>query len=203
VRPGTIIFSADVRAVIRHDKALILERKENGHDTDDAPSTSAHTGLAKGLQEEMRRIAVQGELTQFETTEDVIPFEFLWVTIARESVLRALLISIERTRRALEALLRASVRKLADTSEELQTGYRKLLDQLARSETIPTRALQDLMTLKDATEDFKRRAEDFREAVAEVLREEADMSKMYLTELEAGKVRQIGNDDEIELLLEM
>ena len=59
------------------------------------------------------------------------------------------------------------------------------------------------MTLKDATEDFKRRAEDFREAVAEVLREEADMSKMYLTELSAGKVRQIGDDDEIELLLEM
>ena len=122
---------------------------------------------------------------------------------ARESVLRALLILMERTCRALEALLRASVRKLADTSEELQSGYRKLLDQLATSETIPTRALQDLMTLKDATEDFKRRAEDFREAVAEILREEADMSKMYLTELEAGKVRQIGNDDEIELLLEM
>lgn len=106
-------------------------------------------------------------------------------------------------RRALEALLRVSVRKLAETSEELQTGYRKLLDQLATSETIPTRALQDLMTLKDATEDFKRRAEDFREAVAEVLREEADMNKMYLTELQAGKVRQIGDDDEIELLLEM
>ena len=121
----------------------------------------------------------------------------------QEPVLRALLILMKRKCRALEALLRASVRKLADTSEELQRGYRKLLDQLATSETIPTRALQDLMTLKDATEDFKRRAEDFREAVAEVLREEADMSKMYLTELEAGKIRQIGDDDEIELLLEM
>ena len=77
VRPGTIIFSADVRAVIRHDKALILERKEDDRDADNAPSTPAPTGLAKGLQEEMRRIAVQGELTQFETMEDVISFEFL------------------------------------------------------------------------------------------------------------------------------
>ena len=77
MRPGTIIFSADVRAVIRHDKALILERKENDHDTEDAPTGPVHSSLAKSLQEEMQRIAVQGELTQFETTEDVIPFEFL------------------------------------------------------------------------------------------------------------------------------
>ncbi|KAG9127856.1 hypothetical protein FRC07_008302 [Ceratobasidium sp. 392] len=41
-----------------------------------------------------------------------------------------------------------------------------------------------------------------KDAVAEILSEPDDMRKMYLTDLKAGKVREFGDDDEVELLLE-
>lgn len=55
----------------------------------------------------------------------------------------------------------------------------------------------------DAVEEFKSSSEEFRQAVADVLREEADMAEMYLTDIYDGKPHKIGDDDEIELLLEM
>lgn len=55
----------------------------------------------------------------------------------------------------------------------------------------------------DDVEEFKSTSEEFRQAIAELLREEADMAQMYLTDTENGKPHTVGDDDEIELLLEV
>ena len=52
-------------------------------------------------------------------------------------------------------------------------------------------------------EEFKSTSEEFRQAVMDILREEADMAQMYLTDIENGKTHTVGDDDEIELLLEV
>jgi hypothetical protein len=52
-------------------------------------------------------------------------------------------------------------------------------------------------------EEFKSTSEEFRQAVSEILREETDMAQMYLTDTQDGKAHAVGDDDEIELLLEM
>lgn len=59
-----------------------------------------------------------------------------------------------------------------------------------------------LPLLADAAEDFQSRADDFKSAVDDILREEADMAAMYLTDQANGKPRKIGEDDEVELLFE-
>lgn len=59
------------------------------------------------------------------------------------------------------------------------------------------------MPPSDSVEEFKSTSEEFRQAVAEVLREEGDMAQMYLTDIHNGKPHTVGDDDEIELLLEM
>jgi hypothetical protein len=52
-------------------------------------------------------------------------------------------------------------------------------------------------------EEFKSTSEEFRQAVMDILREEADMAQMYLTDIENGNPHTVGDDDEIELLLEV
>lgn len=54
----------------------------------------------------------------------------------------------------------------------------------------------------DAAEDFRGQAEEFKDAVSNILREEPDMKAMYLTDLANGKERSLGDDDGIELLME-
>ena len=90
---------------------------------------------------------------------------------------------------------------------------------LANSDSIPTVALQAMLEIKgnmqtqllvytaevhnaDSAEEFKGQAEDFRTAVNDVLSEEADMAAMYLTDQKKGKPRSLGDDENVELLLE-
>ena len=85
----------------------------------------------------------------------------------------------------------------------MQERYTKLVNTLSTSETIPTASLQEMLELKDGCEEFKRNADDFRSAIRDLLQEENDMAAMYLTDLAQGTTRKRGDDDQIELLLEM
>lgn len=105
--------------------------------------------------------------------------------------------------RALEALLAESAKALFETSNAMQDRYNRLTKTLSESQTIPTASLQEMLELKDAGEEFKRNADDFRSAIRDLLQEEGDMASMYLTDQAAGKARKVGDDDQIELLLEM
>lgn len=98
------------------------------------------------------------------------------------------------------------------------------METLRTSDQIATSALQKMLEIKgtfafvtaslllfkltliitlDNVEEFKSTSEEFRQAVADLLREEADMAQMYLTDIENGKPHTVGDDDEIELLLEV
>lgn len=135
-------------------------------------------------------------------TEDLpeaTPFEFMCVT-ARNS---HGFVMLTMAGSALEALLAETARSLFETSHAVQERYTKLTKTLAESTTIPTASLQEMLELKDAGEEFKRNADDFRTAIRDLLQEEGDMAAMYLTDLSQGKVRKVGDDDQIELLLEM
>jgi hypothetical protein len=62
--------------------------------------------------------------------------------------------------------------------------------------------MQEMIEVKDANEIFLRAATSVKDAISEVLSEPDDMRRMYLTGLSAGHLREYGDDDEIELLLE-
>jgi len=62
--------------------------------------------------------------------------------------------------------------------------------------------MQEMVLVKDAAEVFSREARAMKDAIEEVLSEPADMLKMYLTDRAAGKAREMGEDDDVELLLE-
>lgn len=73
---------------------------------------------------------------------------------------------------------------------------------MSSQDVISTAHMQEMIEVKDANEMFLRAAASVKDAVAEVLSEPDDMRRMYLTELRAGQLREYGNDDEVELLLE-
>ena len=85
----------------------------------------------------------------------------------------------------------------------MQGRYTEMVNTLSESDSIPTACLQEMLELKDSCEEFKRNADDFRSSIRDLLQEENDMAAMYLTDLAQANVRKVGDDDQIELLLEM
>ena len=89
VRPGTIVYSADIRAIIRSDKLLLFESKEDPEevkeDENEQVTTEVSEKKEKGpdlperLRNEMRRISLQGRQTFGEGTAETNPFEFMSV----------------------------------------------------------------------------------------------------------------------------
>lgn len=72
VRPGSIVYSSDIRAVIRSDKLLLLEPK-------DTPSEGEgdQTALTSRVQAEMYKIRLQDRATMTEEFPQATPFEFM------------------------------------------------------------------------------------------------------------------------------
>lgn len=93
VRPGTIVYSSDIRAIIRRDKLLLFEakEKEQPHSASESKSYSAPEAskdekkqenvseppLAERVQKEMRRISLQGRQTFGDGVAEGNPFEFV------------------------------------------------------------------------------------------------------------------------------
>jgi hypothetical protein len=73
---------------------------------------------------------------------------------------------------------------------------------MSSQDVISTAQMQEMIEVKDSNEMFLRAATSVKDAVAEILSEPDDMRRMYLTELKQGKIREMGDDDEVELLLE-
>jgi hypothetical protein len=91
VRPGTIVYSADIRAIIRRDKLLLFENKDKAEEekaqSDEEESSEKPSegekkqgpDLADRLKAEMRRISLQGRQTFGEGRAEANPFEFMCV----------------------------------------------------------------------------------------------------------------------------
>ncbi|KAG8714360.1 magnesium ion transporter [Ceratobasidium sp. 395] len=103
---------------------------------------------------------------------------------------------------ALESLLSEEIHTLSQTSTELTTRANQLLKSMSSQDVISTAQMQEMIEVKDANEAFLRATTSVKDAIGEILSEPDDMRKMYLTDLKAGKVREFGDDDEVELLLE-
>lgn len=192
VRPGTIVYSAHLRALIQADCILLIEKdgdvtaqiedKSTDRISEYVPAASGNgkSATAKSLQTEMRKIMVRDKLTLTQQEPTLTPFEFV----------------------ALEAMLSQTCRNLHSTTSALQTTFDRLLLRFSENEAIPTAALQDMLEIKDAAEELRSDTADFKTAVSDVLRDEADMAAMYLTDQAQSRHRRIGDDDELELLLE-
>ena len=72
VRPGSIVYSSDVRAVIRSDKLLLLEAKDTPSEGD-----GTQTALVTRVQQEMHKILLQDKATMTEDFPEATPFEFM------------------------------------------------------------------------------------------------------------------------------
>ncbi|QRV91472.1 mitochondrial inner membrane magnesium transporter [Ceratobasidium sp. AG-Ba] len=96
----------------------------------------------------------------------------------------------------------SEIHTLSRTSTELTTRANQLLKSMSSQDVISTAQMQEMIEVKDSNEVFLRAATSVKDAVAEILSEPDDMRKMYLTELRNGKARELGDDDEVELLLE-
>ena len=72
VRPGSIVYSSDVRAVIRSDKLLLLEPKDTPFE-----DQSDQTALTTRVQGEMYRISLQDKATMTDDFPEATPFEFM------------------------------------------------------------------------------------------------------------------------------
>ncbi|KAG8716330.1 magnesium ion transporter [Ceratobasidium sp. 423] len=102
----------------------------------------------------------------------------------------------------LESLLSQEIHHLSQTSSELTDRVNTLLSSMSSQDVISTAQMQEMIEVKDANEVFLRTATGVKDAIAEILSEPDDMRRMYLTGLRAGQLREYGDDDEIELLLE-
>lgn len=102
----------------------------------------------------------------------------------------------------LESLLSQEIHHLSQASLELTNRVNALLLSMSSQDVISTAQMQEMIEVKDSNEMFLRAATSVKDAVAEILSEPDDMRRMYLTELKQGKVREMGDDDEVELLLE-
>jgi hypothetical protein len=103
---------------------------------------------------------------------------------------------------ALESLLSQEIHDLSQAASELTNRVNRLLSSMSSQDVISTAHMQEMIEVKDANEMFLRAASSVKDAIAEVLSEPDDMRRMYLTEISTGKLRQYGDDDEVELLLE-
>ncbi|KAG9100429.1 magnesium ion transporter [Ceratobasidium sp. UAMH 11750] len=177
VRSESIIFcTPTIRAIIKAEKLIMLESL-----TGDEPPTKEseqRTPILESVMAHIRVLALRAHHTNQQDTQT--PFEFT----------------------ALESLLSQEIHTLSQTSAELTNRANQLLKSMSSQDVISTAQMQEMIEVKDANEVFLRAATSVKDAVAEILSEPDDMRRMYLTDLKAGKVREFGDDDEVELLLE-
>lgn len=128
------------------------------------------------------------------------PFEF--TCVYAKPLNNTICLILSRLTRALESLLSQEIHGLSQTSSELTNRVNALLLSMSSQDVISTAQMQEMIEVKDSNEMFLRAATSVKDAVAEILSEPDDMRKMYLTELKEGRAREMGDDDEVELLLE-
>ncbi|QRV76638.1 CorA-like magnesium transporter protein [Ceratobasidium sp. AG-Ba] len=173
VRSESIIFcTPSIRAIIKADKLIMLESL--GGDEHPTKETKERSPILNSVMAHIRALTFRASHTDHQ------PFEFT----------------------ALESLLSQEIHTLSRTSTELTTRANQLLKSMSSQDVISTAQMQEMIEVKDSNEVFLRAATSVKDAVAEILSEPDDMRKMYLTELRNGKARELGDDDEVELLLE-
>ncbi|GAA5984294.1 hypothetical protein JCM10908_006130 [Rhodotorula pacifica] len=102
--------------------------------------------------------------------------------------------------RALEALLLLTVRGLKNVVTELQERVYRTVPQLRFG--VSPAELRDLLECKRAVEDCLLSGRGMQSALSVVLAEDEDLAGMYLTDKANGKVRNVEDHQEAELLLE-
>ncbi|CAE6440992.1 unnamed protein product [Rhizoctonia solani] len=177
VRSESILFcTPNIRAIIKADKLIMLEPLA----TDDEPRSNDPEAsvIVQNVVSDIQHLGSRIHTSQQNDT--TVPFEFI----------------------VLESLLSQEVHHLSQTSSELTGRVNALLSSMSSQDVISTAHMQEMIEVKDANEIFLRAATSVRDAIAEVLSEPDDMRRMYLTGLRAGRLREYGDDDEVELLLE-
>ncbi|CAE7230004.1 unnamed protein product [Rhizoctonia solani] len=177
VRSQSILFcTPNIRAIIKADKFIVLESllPEDETGASNSETSTIVQNIVSGIQHFGARVHTD------QHNEGTTPFELL----------------------VLESLLSQEVHQLSETSSELTGRVNTLLSSMSSQDVISTAQMQEMIEVKDSNEIFLRAATSVKDAIAEVLSEPDDMRRMYLTELRAGRLREYGNDDEVELLLE-
>ncbi|KAH7344857.1 hypothetical protein B0J17DRAFT_637141 [Rhizoctonia solani] len=177
VRSESILFcTPNVRAIIKADKLIILEPLAiDDEPGSNDPETSA---IVQNVVSDIQHLGSRMHTSQ--QNDSIAPFEFI----------------------VLESLLSQEIHHLSQTSSELTGRVNTLLSSMSSQDVISTAHMQEMIEVKDANEIFLRAATSVKDAIAEVLSEPDDMRRMYLTGLRAGRPREYGDDDEVELLLE-
>ncbi|CEL57855.1 Mitochondrial inner membrane magnesium transporter LPE10 OS=Yarrowia lipolytica (strain CLIB 122 / E 150) GN=LPE10 PE=3 SV=1 [Rhizoctonia solani AG-1 IB] len=176
VRSQSILFcTPNIRAILKADKLVILESLET--DTEFGKDSEASTTV-QSIVSDIQQLGSRTHTNQGDGS--TAPFEFI----------------------VLESLLSKEIHYLSQTSSELTNRVNTLLSSMSSQDVISTAHMQEMIEVKDANEIFLRAATSVKDAISEVLSEPDDMRRMYLTGLSAGHLREYGDDDEIELLLE-
>ncbi|KAF8680197.1 Pkinase protein [Rhizoctonia solani] len=176
VRYQSILFcTPNIRAIIKADKLVILESLEAETEHKDDSETSI---TVQNVVSDIQHIG--SRVHDGHDNGGVTPFEFI----------------------VLESLLSQEIHHLSQTSSELTDRVNTLLSSMSSQDVISTAHMQEMIEVKDANEIFLRAATSVKDAISEVLSEPDDMRRMYLTGISAGRPREYGDDDEIELLLE-
>ncbi|KAJ1311292.1 hypothetical protein OPQ81_009789 [Rhizoctonia solani] len=177
VRSQSILFcTPNIRAIIKADKLIMLESLVT--DDESGPSDTEHSTIVQNVVSDIQNFGSQVHGNQ--QGDSTTPFEFI----------------------VLESLLSQEIYHLSQTSSKLTDRVNTLLSSMSSQDVISTAHMQEMIEVKDANEIFLRAATSVKDAIAEVLSEPDDMRRMYLTGLRAGRLREYGDDDEIELLLE-
>ncbi|KDN50014.1 hypothetical protein RSAG8_01350, partial [Rhizoctonia solani AG-8 WAC10335] len=177
VRSQSILFcTPHIRAIIKADKLIMLESLVP--DDESGTSDSETSAVVQNVVSDIQHLGARMHTNQH--NEGAIPFEFI----------------------VLESLLSQEINHLSQTSSELTGRVNTLLSSMSSQDVISTAQMQDMIEVKDANEIFLRAATSVKDAIAEVLSEPDDMRRMYLTGIRAGRLREYGDDDEVELLLE-
>ncbi|CAE6400421.1 unnamed protein product [Rhizoctonia solani] len=176
VRSQSILFcTPNIRAIIKADKLVVLESSE----TDSEFGTDSETSTTvQNVVSDIQNFGSRAHASQ--VNDSAAPFEFI----------------------VLESLLSQEINHLSQTSSELTNRVNTLLSSMSSQDVISTAHMQEMIEVKDANEIFLRAATSVKDAISEVLSEPDDMRRMYLTGISAGRLREYGDDDEVELLLE-
>lgn len=177
VRSESILFcTPNIRAIVKADKLIMLEPLATEDEIgSNSPETSA---IVQSVMSDIQHLGSRIHVHQ--QNDNIPPFEFI----------------------VLESLLSQEIHHLSKTSSELTGRVNTLLSSMSSQDVISTAHMQEMIEVKDANEIFLRAATSVKDAIAEVLSEPDDMRRMYLTGLRAGRSREYGDDDEVELLLE-
>ncbi|CAE6470746.1 unnamed protein product [Rhizoctonia solani] len=171
-----LVCTPNIRAIIKADKLIMLESLVP--DDESGTNNSETSAIVQNVVSDMQHLGARMHTDQH--NEGIIPFEFI----------------------VLESLLSQEIHHLSQTSSELTGRVNTLLSSMSSQDVISTAQMQEMIEVKDTNEIFLRAATSVKDAIAEVLSEPEDMRRMYLTGLRAGRLREYGDDDEVELLLE-